>query len=131
MSPLPTPDDAPLERSLSEGRGLALQWIGLLFAPAVFFAHLQVAYVMVSWACLHEGEVWIHVLGALSVVLAAAGMWAAWRVWGEAGRGAPGEGGGAVPRARFMAVCGLLVSAAFVLILAAQWVAAFFISPCK
>jgi hypothetical protein len=126
----PVRDPVP-ERAMSEGRGLSLQWIGLLFAPAVFFVHLQVAYVMVRWACIRDGAIWIHVLGAFSVVLAAAGMWAAWRVWSEAGGDAPGEGGGAQPRARFLGVCGLLTSAMFVLLLAAQWVAAFFISPCQ
>ncbi len=125
------PDEAQRARAMSEGRGLALQWTGLLFAPAVFFAHLQVAYVAVRWACVHDGQVWIHVLGALSVVLAAAGMLAAWRVWREAGGDAPGEAGGALPRARFLGVCGLCVSAIFVLVLAAQWAAAFFISPCQ
>jgi hypothetical protein len=119
------------DRELSEGTGLAEQWFGLLWAPAVFFAHLQVAYVLVKWACLNHGEVWIHVAGVASVLLAALGMLVAWRAWDRAGREAPGEEGGPPPRARFLAVTGLGTSALFVLLLAAQWVAAFFISPCK
>jgi hypothetical protein len=121
----------PRDRELTEGSGLAAQWVGLLLAPAAFFAHLQITYMMVPWACEHGGELWIHVSGVASVLLAAIGCAVAWRVWNHAGREAPGEGGGAVPRARLLAVTGLCTSALFVLLLLAQWVAAFFISPCQ
>ncbi|MFL5574993.1 MAG: hypothetical protein ACJ79S_03355 [Gemmatimonadaceae bacterium] len=124
-------DGAARDRELSEGEGLAAQWVGLLLAPATFFAHLQIAYVLVPRVCAHGGEVWIHVAGVASVVLAAVGALVAWRVWERAGRGAPGDGGGPAPRARFLAVIGVAESALFVLLLLAQWLAAFFISPCQ
>ncbi|HEU4629781.1 MAG TPA: hypothetical protein VFS08_08535 [Gemmatimonadaceae bacterium] len=119
------------DRELSEGRGLAEQWLGLLLAPAVFFAHLQLAYMMVPWACERREELWIHVTGAVAVLLAAAGTAVAWRAWSRAGREPPGDAGGPVPRARFLAVTGLLTSALFVLLLLSQWVAGFFIAPCQ
>ena len=107
------------------------QWVGFFLAPAVFFAHLQIAYALVPWACVRDGELWIHVVGVASVLLALAGIAAAWRVWARTGRGAPGEDGGAVPRTRFLAVSGLCMSTMFALLLLAQWVTAFFISPCQ
>ena len=119
------------DRELSEGRGLAEQWLGMLFAPAVFFAHLQVAYMLVPWACATGGHVWIHVAGVASVVLAAVGALFAWRAWDRVGCDAPGEAGGPVPRARLLGAVGLGMSAMFVLLLLAQWVAAFVISPCQ
>ena len=128
------------DRELSEGRGLAEQWLGMLFAPAVFFAHLQVAYMLVPWACATGGHVWIHVAGVASVVLAAVGALFAWRAWDRVGRDAPGEAGHVttsdgerepVPRARLLGAVGLGMSAMFVLLLLAQWVAAFVISPCQ
>lgn len=123
--------DAGDARALSEGRWLAAQWIGLLFAPTVFFVHLQTAYPLVEWACPAEGRVWIHVAGAVAVALAAAGTLVAWLAWGRAGRGAPGDAGGAIPRARFLGVTGFATSALFVLLLACQWIAGFLISPCQ
>jgi hypothetical protein len=125
------PEETTRNRELSEGGELAAQWIGLLLAPATFFAHLQIAYVLVPWACLHDGDVWLHVVGVVSVVLALIGALVAWRLWDRTGRDAPGEGGGALPRARFLALVGVCVSALFVLLLAVQWIAAFFISPCQ
>jgi hypothetical protein len=112
-------------------RGLAAQWVGLLFAPAVFFAHLQGAYVLVPRACRYDAVVWIHVVSLASVVAAAAGTWVAWRVWSEAGRYESTEPGGPLPRARFLGVVGFVMSAMFVLLLLAQAAAGFVISPCQ
>jgi hypothetical protein len=124
------PDDSPLLGSREE-RAPAMQWIGLFLAPAVFFAHLQITYVLVPWACVRHGEIWIHVAGVLSVLLAGAGTWAAWRVHARAANDQANDGAGAVPRTRFLGVTGLCISATFVLLLVAQWVAAFFLSPCQ
>jgi hypothetical protein len=110
---------------------LLAQWAGLMLAPAVFFTHLEVAYVLVPRACRYHADVWLHVVGLAAVVAAALGAWTAWRVWDETGRDGSVEGGGALPRARFMGVTGLGVSALLTLLLAAQWVAGFVISPCQ
>jgi hypothetical protein len=110
---------------------LAAQWVGLLLAPATFFAHLQGAYVLVPRACRYDASVWLHVVGVASVLLAAAGTLVAWRVWEDAGRHETTETGGPLPRARFLGVVGFVMSAMFVLLLLAQWVAGFVISPCQ
>jgi hypothetical protein len=110
---------------------LLLQWSGLLLAPATFFAHLQIAYVLVPWDCAGGSHFWIHLVGFLSVVLAALGTFAAWTVWMREGGGDPTQHGGAIPRARFLGAVGVGTSALFVLLLAAQWAAAFILSPCQ
>jgi len=107
------------------------QWVGFFLAPAAFFAHLQVRYVLVPWACVRHGEAWIHVVGAISVALAALGAYAAWHTWQGAGREAPGEAGGAVPRTRLLGVVGLGMSLMFTLLLLGQWLTAFFLSACQ
>lgn len=112
-------------------RHLPGQWVGLFLAPAVFFVHLQLAYLLVPWACEKQTTLWLHVAGVASVVLAAAGTAVAWLTWMRIGRDAPGEAGGPAPRARLLAVSGFATSAMFVLLLLAQWVTAFFISPCQ
>jgi hypothetical protein len=107
------------------------QWVGIFLAPAVFFAHLQTSYLLVPWACASNGGVWIKVVGALAMLLTALGAVVAWRVWERTGRTEPGNDGGALPRTRFVAVVGLGASVMFTLLLFAQWVAGFFISPCQ
>ena len=118
-------------RELDRAPALWMQWAGLLLAPAVFFAHLQGAYVLVPRACRYHADVWLHVVGIASVLAAAYGAWVAWRVWDDTGRQATTETGGPLPRARFLGVTGLGVAALLTLILLWQWLAAFFINPCQ
>ncbi len=124
----PAPD-APVEHD--EGPAPRAQWIGFFLAPAVFFAHLQLTYVLVPWACVRDGELWIHLAGALSIALAALGAFVAWRTWQRAGREDPGEAGGALPRTRLLGVLGLGLSLMFALLLLGQWMTAFFFSACQ
>ena len=121
--------DAPVEHD--PGPAPRAQWIGFFLAPAVFFAHLQLTYVLVPWACVRNGELWIHVLGVLSVALSAFGAFVAWRTWQRAGRADPGEAGGAEPRTRLLGVLGLGMSLVLTLVLLGQWMTAFFFSPCQ
>jgi len=107
------------------------QWVGLFLAPAAFFAHLQVRYVLVPWACATNGQLWIHVVGVVSLAIAVLGAFAAWRTLQSAGRDAPGEAGIALPRTRMLGVMGLGISLTFVLVLVGQWAGAFFFSACQ
>jgi hypothetical protein len=108
-----------------------LQWVGFFLAPATFFVHLQIGYVLVPWACTTKGWGWIHVVDVLSVLLAALGTWAAWRVHVRAESSARNDDAGSVPRTRFLGVVGLCMGGMFVLLLVAQSVAAIIISPCQ
>ena len=131
MTPTSDPASPSDHRGHRAGPAPVAQWVGLGLAPATFVVHLQVGYLLVLWACGNRAhELWIHVAGVLSVVLAAVGTWAAWLAWVKAGAEAPGEGPGPVPRTRLLAVSGLGMSALLTLLLLAQWVTAFFLSPC-
>ena len=121
--------DTPVEHD--PGPAPRAQWIGFFLGPAVFFVHLQLTYVLVPWACVRNGKLWIHVVGALSVALATLGAWVAWRTWQRGGREDPGERGGAMPRTRLLGVLGLGLSLMFALLLLGQWMTAFFFSPCQ
>ena len=107
------------------------QWVGMFLAPAAFAAHLQVNYYLVRWACLRDGELWMHLVDLIAVALGLAGTFVAWRTWQRMGREEPGEESGVLPRTRFLAVTGLGFSAMITLVLLGQWLAAFFISTCQ
>jgi hypothetical protein len=112
-------------------RAPLLQWIGLFLAPAVFFIHLQLAYVLIPWVCATGLRTWIHVAAVTAVLLAVAGAWAAWRVHARAEGTAADDDAGAVPRTRFLAVVGLCDSVVFVLLLVAQLIAGVVVTPCQ
>jgi hypothetical protein len=123
--------DAPRLLGSHEERAPLLQWVAVFLAPAAFFAHLQIAYVLVPWACVTRGQLWVHVSGLIAIVLALAGAWAGWLVHARAASGQENDGAGSVPRTRFLGTVGLCTSGLFVLLLVAQWAAGFVISPCQ
>lgn len=114
-----------------------LQWIGFFLAPAAFFVHLQVAYVLIPWSCTKQQTFWQHLVGLLAVVVALIGVAAAWITRArtsdaaEHPPGHPVEGPGPLFRARFLADTGLGVSALLSLILLMQFIAGFFITVCQ
>jgi hypothetical protein len=123
--------DAPRLLGSREERAPALQWVALFLAPATFFAHLQIAYVLVPWACVTRGHAWVHLSGLVAIALALAGAWAGWLVHARADNAQENDGAGAIPRTRFLGTVGLCTSGLFVLLLVAQWAAGFVISPCQ
>src|SRR5690348_14658330 len=136
----PLPNERELRHEvLGHGREPArvLQWLGFFLAPAVFFAHLQIAYVLVPWSCTMRNELWQHVVGFIAVVLSLAGVAAAWisrartSAAGEHPPGHPVEGPAALFRTRFMGDTGLGMSVVITLILLMQWIAGFFITVCQ
>jgi hypothetical protein len=111
--------------------GLTAQWTGLFLAPAVFFAHLQIAYVLVPWSCTTGNHLWLNVTDALSVIGAAIGTLIAWRIWSREDDGQENAAAGRMSRARFLGFVGTVLGAMFVLLLAAQWSASWMIAPCQ
>lgn len=117
-------------RHFREPRGVAALWFALLAGPLAWMLGLNAEYGLVRVACARDGMLYLHAVSVLTLALALAGGWVAWREWKRAGGEAPGEEGGTIPRARFMSALGLLASALFSLAILAQWIASFFLNPC-
>jgi hypothetical protein len=138
------------------GGGLLVQWTGLLAGPIAWLLQLQVAYVLIPWACAHDQQnLSLHLVTIASLLLTAGGAFIARRDWrgdgseppgdtvgtGSAGRvngvgGVGGVGGvssavNARARSRFMAVLGLCTSAFFFLVILVQGLASFILNPCQ
>lgn len=117
-------------RHFREPRGLAALWFAVLTGPLAWMFGLNAQYGLVRVACAKQNMLYLHGLSVLTLALALAGGWVAWREWKRAGAEPPGEGGGTLPRSRFMTALGLLSSALFSLAILAQWAASFFLNPC-
>jgi hypothetical protein len=118
------------EHYFTDARGLLSLWAGVLLAPLAFLLNLQVTYMLVALEC-DNATPWLHASSLLMLLLALGGGWLAWRDWRRTGGGRPGDGGGVVPRSRFLAVMGLMTSALFALIILMQWVAVLLLQPCR
>ena len=107
------------------------EWAGVLAGPIAFLLNLQVSYMMVPWACAVGAHTALYLVPVGALLLTALGGSCAWRVWQRTGRDWPGNGEGAVPRSRLLAVLGLLTSGLFALIIIAQAIPTVILSACQ
>jgi hypothetical protein len=106
-------------------------WIGLLVPPVAFLLNLELAYALVPAACSSKTGLIVHLVHLACLLLDLSGGFVAWRVWRSAGAEWPGDAGGKSARSRFMAGSGVIGSALFALVIIAQWIPSFVLSPCQ
>lgn len=95
------------------------QWAGVLTGPIVWLLQLQLSYSMVQTAC-ETGRKWpLHLVSLIALLLVAAAAAVSWRVWKRLPEGSTEEGSPQESRSRFMALCGLVTSALFALVIVA------------
>jgi hypothetical protein len=116
---------------VTEARRIAALFTGLLLAPVAFLANLEIAYALVHPACRLGNRLPLHAVHAGAVVFALAGLLTAWRIWRAEGVEWPAYAGGPLARTRFLAGLGVATSALFLLVLVAQWIPSFVLSPCQ
>ena len=96
----------------------------------ITLANLSILYASVPWACGHQQHWPLHAVAAIALIVATIGMLSGVASWRRA-RLAPGADGADPPtRVQFLGMIGAMMSALFVLGIAAQWFAQFVISPC-
>lgn len=105
-------------------------WTGLLAGPLAFAANLQVNYMLVDVACQTGPRIVLHLSPALSALLTLGAGVMAWQAWQDLERPAMPEAAW-VPRGKFMAISGVLMSGMFLLVVLAQWIPVFVVNPCQ
>ena len=117
-------------RHLRKPSGIAVLWFAVLAGPLAWMLGLNAEYSLVRVACAKQNMLYLHSVSLLTLLLALAGGFVAWREWQRTGREWPDEEPGAIPRSRFMVALGLLGSALFSVTILAQWAANLFFNPC-
>jgi len=122
---------AEVPREFKEGAGPGLLWLSVLAPPMAALTQLQTNYALVLWAC-GRGRTWpLHLVAFLALLVAVGSGLLAWRNWRRAGAEWEDGGAGPLPRSRFMAAVGMLISAHSALVVVAQWIAVFVYDPCQ
>jgi hypothetical protein len=119
------------QKESSDGGGLLALWAGLLAGPMSFLLNLLFSYMLVPWVCSTGHLFALHLVAFCALLLTAAGGFAAWRAWQRTGKRWPDGEGGAIPRSRFMAVMGMLLSGMFFLVILALGIPNFILNPCQ
>lgn len=108
---------------------------GLLFAlvaaPTAWFIHLLAGYAITSLACGQaSARAAIHIISAVFLLIALAGVLVAWRQWQTLRGDAAGTIENTRGRDAFLAVAGLLLSALFAAIIVLAWAALLALGGC-
>jgi hypothetical protein len=115
--------------------GRAPGWAGLLIAPLAALGSVSLGHALVTPACAAQAGGLLHLVIAAALAIALACTVSSWRGWrrsrpGEASRPDGGDGAGVGDRNRFVALAGTLTGGFFSLVIVAQWVAQWLLSPC-
>ena len=122
---------AETAKEFKEGARPGLLWLSVLAPPMAALVQLQANYALVLWACGRGREWPLHLVSALALLVCVGSGLLAFRNWRMAGALWADGGAGPLPRSRFMAAVGMLVSSHSLLVVVAQWVAVFVYSPCQ
>jgi heme/copper-type cytochrome/quinol oxidase subunit 2 len=107
-------------------------WAGLALGPVAWAVHLQLVYAASQQAC--QGDlafVALHVMSAACLATAIVGGLLSFSLWRHERFTAPSQyDEGSTARRRFMSVEGVMSGTLFSIVIVAQWVALFYLSPC-
>jgi hypothetical protein len=81
-------------------------WSTILGGPLVWMVSFGAGWSLAWWACIWNWTPAMYAISGGALALTIAGGLAAWTQWRKLGGGLPGEAGGAIPRARAMAIGG-------------------------
>jgi len=114
----------------------SMTWLALLVVPSFALLYQTLAYAAVPHACAMQTSLVVHalslaaLLGCLAPTLLAAYEWHRLRADAVASQTPDDDAALPVVRQRFLAVAATGVGALFTLVVAAQWFAAWVLSPC-
>jgi hypothetical protein len=122
-----TPDSF---KGFAAGGGTTPLWLGILGAPIVWAIQFQTCYALVPWVCNHDWHALLWLVPLLAVMLTIVGGIGCFLTWQRVGGGWPSSFDSIEERTRFLAVLGMLISAAFAMLIVWQAIASFYIHPC-
>jgi hypothetical protein len=113
-----------------KGWGAAALWYSWLVPPLTFGVDLLLSYALVQHACSTGHFYVLHLVTVIALFITASAALLAWREYLRVPSEANDEGGSPLDRAHFMSLFGMIWSAGFVIVILANAVPRFMISPC-
>lgn len=106
-------------------------WTGILIGPIAWLVSFEINFALAPWACVSQQKAALYVVSLVALIISAGGGILAWREWKQLGSEWPGQGGGAIPRSRIMALSGMVLSAMFCLVIIAQAIPELILGACE
>ena len=92
-------------------------WLPVLVSPAIWFASFLAAFAVAPLTCAHHSNGLLWLISGLALALNCLNGFAAWRIWERT----PG----------WLAMSGILVSAGFFIVIAAQAIPSLLMPGCQ
>jgi hypothetical protein len=108
-----------------------LLWAAVLGGPAVWFVSFGANFSLAPWACALRWKPALYAITAVALLSAGSFGYLAWTQWQQLGRDLPGESGGAIARARTLAIGGIAISAFSCLLILAQGIVETVLGACE
>lgn len=104
-------------------------WLALLLTPLLTLGNQGLSHSLVTPACAHQTEMWLHLIHLATLALCLLLLLMAWRE-NAALAGLRDDGGAATSRRRFVGRMAVPTAALFALVTASQWLSVWLLSPC-
>jgi hypothetical protein len=108
----------------------AMLFYSIAVGPVAWAADEQLGYSLVYHACSTGHHYLLHVVGIVCLLLGISGAVVGWMCFGRAASADP-QGGGTADRAKFMAILGIAASVGSVVLMIAQSIPRFMLTPCE
>ena len=116
----------------ADARERRLAWTGLLLGPAGVFVTQEIAYAMVTRACLWGNPLGLHLAALGGILLIVAGGLISLHVWRTIDRQEPTPSASPRHRSlRLLNMLGIFAAGVALLVVLAQWIAMGMLSPCQ
>lgn len=116
---------------MTDARRDLLLWMTDLGAPIIWLFSFQANFTWAPWACIFQVKAWLYFVSALALLLELGIAALAWSQWKALGAEAPGDGGGTLPRARIMAIAGIVFGLGFGTVVVAQAIPELLLGACQ
>jgi len=114
---------------LRSSRAQTAQVTGLLIGPLAFGADLLLSYMLVEHSCSTGHFYVMHVISVVCFLIVLGGAWMSWQQYQRA-RGGSNDGGSPLDRSNFLGLLGTLSSLFFAVVIIANALPRFVLSPC-
>jgi hypothetical protein len=105
-------------------------WTGFLAGPLIWLFSFGARFSLSGWVCAFHWKPALFVIAIFSLVLVTGSGLLSWREWQRVGREMPGESGGAIPRARLLAVFGIALNILSVVLIVSQAIPEIMLGAC-
>jgi hypothetical protein len=116
---------------MTESRRDLLLWTTDLGAPIIWLFSFQANFTLAPWACIFQVKAWLYFVSVLAVMLELGIAALAWSQWKALGAEAPGDSPGSLPRARIMALAGVVFGLGFAMVVVAQAIPEVVLGACQ